>query len=93
MAIVRGSGRRHDEPKRQALARPFRLAILLDVLIALFAIPLPRQGFLGPAAFAGLQVKGVALDLLDDVFLLDLALETAECAFERFTFLHEYFGQ
>jgi hypothetical protein len=26
---------------------------------------------------AGLQVKGVALDLLDDVFLLHLALESA----------------
>ena len=26
---------------------------------------------------AGLQVKGVTLDLLDDVFLLHLALETA----------------
>lgn len=42
---------------------------------------------------AGLQVKGVTLDLLDDVFLLHLALESAESILEGFTLLKPYFCQ
>jgi hypothetical protein len=38
---------------------------------------LASQRCLHTLFLAGLQVKGVALDLLDDVFLLHLALETA----------------
>jgi hypothetical protein len=37
----------------------------------------PSQRCLYPLFLAGLQVEGVALDLLDDVFLLHLALEAA----------------
>ena len=43
--------------------------------------------------FAGLQVKGVALDLLDNVFLLHLALETAQSVLEGFALLKPYFCQ
>ena len=42
---------------------------------------------------AGLQVKGVALNLLDDVFLLHLALEASQSILERFTLLDPYFRQ
>jgi hypothetical protein len=42
---------------------------------------------------AGLQVKGVALDLLDYVFLLHLALEAAQSVLEGFTLLKSYFCQ
>jgi len=42
---------------------------------------------------AGLQVKGVALDLLDNVFLLHLTLETAQSVLEGFTLLKSYLCQ
>lgn len=40
---------------------------------------LARQGFFHALLLARLQIKGVSLDLLDDVFLLYFALETAQC--------------
>ena len=50
-------------------------------LVLLFTRLLPTalasQCFFHALLLAGLQVKGVTLDLLDDVFLLHLALETA----------------
>jgi len=50
---------------------------LMD-LVLLFSSFLPasftRQRFFHALLFAGLQIKGVTLDLLDDVFLLHLAL-------------------
>ena len=42
--------------------------------------------------FAGFHVEAVLLDFLDDVFLLHLALETAQCIFQRFTFLNTDFS-
>jgi hypothetical protein len=42
---------------------------------------------------AGLQVEGVALYLLDDVFLLHLALEAAQSILEGFTLLKSNFRQ
>ena len=42
-----------------------------------FTRTLASQRGLHTLFLAGLQVKGVTLDLLDDVFLLHLALETA----------------
>jgi len=42
---------------------------------------------------AGLQVKGVSFDLLDNVFLLHLALETSQCVLEGFTLLKPYLCQ
>jgi hypothetical protein len=41
-----------------------------------------RQSLFHPALRARLQIVGVALDLLDDVFRLNLALETTEGAFD-----------
>jgi len=43
----------------------------------LFASTLARESGLNTLFLAGLQVEGVALDLLDNVFLLHLALEAA----------------
>jgi hypothetical protein len=40
-----------------------------------------------------LEVKGVALDLLDNVFLLNFALETAQGILEGFTLLQSNFRQ
>ncbi len=57
---------------------PIPFLELLDVPNALFAVPFARQGFLGAALFARLEIEGVLLDLLDDIFLLDLTLEAAE---------------
>ena len=66
-------------------------------LICLFACFLPAalagQRFLHPLLLARLQVKGVTLDLLDDVFLLHFALEATQCIFEGLALLKSYFCQ
>jgi hypothetical protein len=51
------------------------------------AIPLSRQRLLRSSFIPRLQIKGMLLDILDDVFLLDLPLEPAESAFNRFALL------
>ena len=60
-------------------------------LVLLFSSLLPaaftRQCFFHALLLAGLQIKGVTLDLLDDVFLLHLPLEAAQCIFKGFTLL------
>jgi hypothetical protein len=57
----------------------------------LLAQSLPRKRFFGPALFAGFHVEAVLLDFLDDIFLLHLALETAQGIFQRFTLLNDDF--
>lgn len=52
--------------------QPILVALLLT---RFFAAALASNGFLNAFLFAGLQVEGVPLDLLDCVFLLNLALE------------------
>ncbi len=52
----------------------------------------PRERLLRPALVARLQIEGVLLDVLDDVFLLDLALEAAQRPLDGFAFLHSDFG-
>ena len=66
---------------------------LLDVRAALLAVALTSQSFLGPALFAGLQVEGVTLNFLNDIFLLNFAFEATKRAFERFAILQYYFCQ
>jgi hypothetical protein len=65
--------------------------ILLAAL--LLAEPFAGKRFLGTTLFPWLHIEAVPLDLLDDVFLLDLALETAQGVFQRFAFLNGYFRQ
>jgi hypothetical protein len=48
---------------------------------------------LSPVFFAWLQVQGVPLDLLDDVFLLHFALKATQCILEGFAFLESHFRQ
>ena len=52
------------------------------------SVALPRQRLLGPPLVARLQIEGVLLDVLDDVFLLHLALEAAERALNGLAFLN-----
>src|SRR5712672_1538122 len=53
----------------------------------LLAIPFASERLLGPSLVAGFQVEGMLLDILDDVFLLNLPLEPAESALDRFALL------
>src|ERR1700688_3748433 len=55
----------------------------------LLAQSLPRKGFFGPALLAGFHVEAMFLDFLNDVFLLHLALETAQGIFQRLAFLND----
>jgi hypothetical protein len=52
-----------------------RLFLLVS---SLFSASLASQRFLDSALFPGLEVEGVFLNLLDDVFLLNLPLKAAE---------------
>jgi hypothetical protein len=72
-------------------ATTHRLSVLL--LTSLFPAAFACEGFLDTLFLAGLQVKGVALNLLDNVFLLHLALETSQRVFEGFTLLKSDFRQ
>ena len=63
------------EQSRSGTERPFIALILF--FACLFPGPLARQRGLYTLFLAGLQVEGVTLDLLDNVFLLHLALEAA----------------
>jgi hypothetical protein len=65
--------------------------VLLDFPPLFLTGALPREGLLGAALVAGLQVKGVFLDVLDDVFLLNLPLEAAQRALDRLAFLNFHF--
>lgn len=71
-------------------APPFRL---LAVAGPAFPVPLARQRLLQPPFLARLQVIGVFLDLLDDVFLLHLALKAAKGGFESFSVLEKDLSQ
>ena len=54
---------------------------------------LARESGFDTLFLAGLQVEGVAFDLLDNVFLLHLALEAAQSVLEGFSLLKSYFCQ
>jgi hypothetical protein len=66
---------------------------LLNVARTLFAIAFPGEGFLGAALFTGLQIERMALDLFNNIFLLDLAFEAAKRALKGFTVLKNYLCQ
>jgi len=63
------------EQGRPGKERPFPALILL--FTRFLTSSLASQRCFYALFFARFQVKGVALDLLDDVFLLNLAFETA----------------
>jgi hypothetical protein len=70
--------------KQQAAARRQRHHLVANLFI-FFANLLPsalsRQGLFDSALCAGLEVEGVALHFLNDVFRLNLTLEATESAF------------
>lgn len=51
--------------------------LLILLFTSLLPITLPRKRFLHTALLARLQIKRVTLHFLDNVLLLNLALETA----------------
>ncbi len=78
-------------------AEPPREGAALCCLVLFFTYLLSRsfasQRGLHTLFLARFQVEGVALDLLDNVFLLYLTLEAAQRIFEGFTLLQSYFCQ
>ena len=79
------------EQSRPGKERPYHALILF--FTCFFASPLARESGLYALLLAWLQVKGVALDLLDNVFLLHLALEAAQSVLEGLTLLKSNFCQ
>ena len=69
------------------------LLLLVLLFSCLLATALPRQCFLDALLLTRLQVKGVTLDLLDDVFLLHFSFEAAQGILERFALLESDFCQ
>jgi hypothetical protein len=61
--------------------------------LSFFAIPLTGKRFFLALFLAGLEVERVTLDFLNYVFLLNLALEAPQSAFERFPILDMDFRQ
>ncbi len=76
----------HRSPPRARRSRD--RSYLLRLSTEFLTVPLTRQGLLGPALVTRLQVERMLLDVLDDVFLLNLALEAAECTFDRLALLN-----
>src|SRR5262245_22095813 len=60
---------------------------LLALAAQLLAVALAGGSLLGAAPVARLQVEAVLLDVLDDVFLLDLALEATKGVLDGLAFL------
>ena len=65
---------------------------LLRLATLLLAVALTRQRLLRPALVARLEVEGVLLDVLDDVLLLHLALETTQGRLNGLAFLDLHLG-
>ncbi len=67
------------EPSRRRISLIQKKLVLL--FTSLLAIPLARQCCLDATLLTGLQVVGVTLDFLNNVFLLNLTLEPAQSIF------------
>ena len=67
--------------------------VLVLLFACFFSAALTGQRFFYALFFARLQVKGVTLDLLNNVFLLHFALEATQCIFEGLALLKSYFCQ
>jgi hypothetical protein len=82
------------KPQISAL-RPFCFVAgenLFRIPATLLPVPLAGECCFDPLLFTWLQVKGMTLDFLDDVFGLHFALEPAQSVLERFPFLQSYFS-
>ena len=83
----RDAGTRRGRAGSAALRTQVRFAALF------LARTLARERLLGAAAIARLQIEGMLLDILDDIFLLHLPLEAAKRAFDGLAILHFHFSQ
>ena len=72
--------------------RPEDNALVL-FLTSFLSAALASQSFFHSLLLARFQVKGVALDLLNNVFLLNLAFESAQRVLEGLTLLNSDFRQ
>jgi hypothetical protein len=85
--------RDRDDPIRtNPLTLLMRLR-LLRLATLLLSRTLSSERLLGPAPIAWLQIEGMFLDILDDIFLLNFPFEPAERALDRFAFLNLDFSQ
>jgi hypothetical protein len=66
--------------------------VLFQLSPELLAVTFSRQRLLGSAFVTRLQIEGMLLDIFDNVFLLNLPLEPAESAFDRFALLYLHFS-
>ena len=82
-------GADREEPPREGAA----LYCLVLFFTGFLASSLASQRCLHALLLAGLQVKGMTLDFLDNVFLLHLALESPQSILEGFSLLKPYFCQ
>ena len=80
-------------PHYSRLQRRFSYCELILFLADLLAIALTCQRFLHSLFLARFQVERVALNFLDDVFGLNLALEAAQGILKGFAFLNSNFCQ
>jgi hypothetical protein len=69
------------------------LYYLILLFASFFTTTFAGQSLFYPLFLTRLQVVGVTLYFLDDVFLLHFALETAEGIFQRLAFLQSDFSQ
>jgi hypothetical protein len=53
----------------------------------LLTAPLPSKRLLGSTLVTWFEIEGMLFNIFDDVFLLHLALEAAECTFDRLAVL------
>jgi hypothetical protein len=77
-------------PHPRGGAARFRSVLLFP---SFFPASFARQCFLHALFLAGFQIKGVALDLLNDVFLLHFTLKTPQCILKGLALLQSYFCQ
>src|SRR6185295_6832684 len=85
---LRGAIHAAEDPVLELHWSPPRRVGLFRFAPQLLPIPFARERLLRPSLVAGLQVEGMLLDILDDVFLLDLPLEPSESAFDGFALLN-----
>jgi hypothetical protein len=64
---------------------------LIPVFTGLLSGTLLSQILFDPPSLARLQIEGVALYVLNNVFRLNLSLETSERVLQRFAFLQSNF--
>ncbi len=83
----------HNQERKWATAIRVAHGALVLFFACFLSASLARQCFLDALFLARLQVKGVTLDLLDDVFLLHLALEATQRILEGLALLESYFCQ